>query len=177
MEHLTEKQFLLLINGPICGGKSVTIQELFETYSRIFKVQGDSIKLQISGYDPHIQRGIVHEMSISMIQSALLQGLSVIKEGATYEPERYIELVKEFDIPVYIANISAPWEILVNRWQEREDAKNAGIRLRNVDFPRFEEVYKMYLKTKMDTPLEFDSSVQTTEEIVDRISQHIKDTI
>jgi chloramphenicol 3-O-phosphotransferase len=177
MERLTEKQFLLLVNGPICGGKSTTIKQLFETYAGLFKVQGDVIKLQISGYVADVQRDVVYEMSIALTQSALSQGLSVIKEGATYQPERYSEIVKQFNIPVYVANISAPWEILVKRWQEREDAKNAGLRAKNADFTRLEVVYNMYLNAKMETPLEFDSSVQSTQEIVDQITQHIKDTI
>jgi predicted kinase len=177
MELLTEKQFLLLINGPICGGKSTTVEKLFVTYSGLCKVQGDFIKLQISGYEANKQRNIVYEMSIAMTLAALQQGLPVIKEGATYQPERYREIVKQFNIPVYVANISAPWEILVKRWQEREDAKNAGLRAKNADFARLEVMYNMYLNAKMETPLEFDSSVQSTQEIVDQISQHIRNTI
>jgi len=43
-----------------------------------------------------------------------------------------------------------------------------------VDPHRFNELYEMYIETKMESPLEFDNSKQTTEEIANTIVSYIR---
>jgi hypothetical protein len=44
----------------------------------------------------------------------------------------------------------------------------------NVNPKRFWELHDMYLAGKMESPLEFDSSVQSPQEIADAISRYIQ---
>lgn len=174
-EKLSNKQFLLVVNGPSCGGKTSVSNALLERYSGIFNAQGDQIKWLISDYDSEIYRGVVHDMVLEIIKIALKNNLSVLKQGALYESEKLAEIAKEFNVPLFIANVSAPTEVLEKRFQERIEAKKDGVKkISNVDPERFAQLQKMYFETKVDSPLEFDSSIQTPEEIADTISEYIK---
>ncbi len=168
-EKLSTKQFFLIVNGPSCGGKSTTSKIILEKYGGIYSAQADHVKWLISDYTPEIHREIVHDMIFETMKVALKNGLSVLKHGALFEPEKIIAIAKDFNVPVFIANITAPKEILEKRFDARIEAKKNGARIANVDPKRFEQLYSMYLSTKMDSPLEFDSSVQTPEEIAGAI--------
>lgn len=171
---LVSKQFLLLVNGPSCGGKSTVSKILLEKYGGIFNAKGDHIKWLISDYDAPTHRGIVHEMTLELADIALLNGLSVLKEGGLFKPENLIELAKKHNAAFFVANIAAPKEALDQRFLERIEAKKNGAKISNVDPKRFGELYEMYLETKMESSLEFDSSVQAPEEIAKAISEYIK---
>ena len=176
-EKLSSKQFLLILNGPSCGGKTTTANILIEKYGGIFNAQSDRIKWLISDYDADTQRGIVHQMTLATIDVALKNNLSVLKQGALYEPENIIQIAKDLNVPVFIANVSAPKEVLDMRFLKRIEAKKNGERIANVDPLRFQELYDMYLATKMETTLEFDSSAQSPEDIAALISKHIQDEL
>ena len=175
-EKLSQKQFLLILNGPSCGGKSNVSNILTERYGGIYNAKSDAIKWFISDYNPHVHRTAVYEMTLETIRVALKHGLSVIKEGALYKPEKLIQIAQEYSIPVFIANVSAPKDVLEERFQERIESKekNQNAKIANVDPHRFNELYEMYIETKMESPLEFDSSKQTAEEITDNIVSYIR---
>jgi hypothetical protein len=96
-----------------------------------------------------------------------------------YQPERFVQIAQEFNVPLFIANISAPKDVLEKRFQERVDKKKADptVRIANTDPKRFDELYAMYYETKMESPLEFDSSVSTPEEIADVIVKYIQNAM
>lgn len=173
-QKLATKEFLLLVNGPSCGGKSTVSKILLEQYGGIFNVKGDHIKWLISDYDAPTHRAVVHEMTLELVKIALSDGLSVLKEGGLFEPEKLVEIAKEHNVPFFVANISAPRQVLDSRFLERIEAKKNGAKISNVDPKRFSELYEMYLTTKMESPLEFDSSVQTPEEIANAITEYIR---
>ena len=171
---LTTSEFLLLVNGPSCGGKSTVSKILLEKYGNIFNAKGDHIKWLISDYDAPTHRGVVHEMTIELIKIALANGLSVLKEGGLFESEKLVQIANEHNVPFFVSNISAPREVLDARFLERIESKKNGAKISNVDPKRFNELYEMYLNTKIESPLEFDSSKQSPEEIADIISDYIR---
>jgi predicted kinase len=175
MEKLTDKQFLLLVNGPSCGGKSTVIDILFDKYSDLFKAKSDAIKWLISGYQASVQRHIVHEMTFQAAWVALSNGLSVLKEGAMFEPEKYLQLAESLKLPVFVANVEAPWEVLIARFEERLKAREDGTRkMANIDPGRFKEIYDSYHSSKMPSTLQFDSSRQLPEEVAETIAEYIR---
>ena len=176
-ELLSKKQFILLINGPSCGGKSTVSNILTELYGGIFKAKSDKIKWLISDYNPSEQRGVVHEMTIEMLRVALKHGLSVLKEGAFYEPEKFIKISEEFKIPLFIVNVSAPKDVLRDRFQERINKNKERGEKSNTTLDRFEKIYDMYIDSKIESPLEFDSSLDTPNDIADKIVTHIRRNI
>ncbi len=175
-EKLTDKQFFLIINGPSCAGKSSVSDILTETYGNIYKGKSDAIKWLISDYTPDTHRGIVHLMTLETIRVALTQGLSAIKEGALWETEKYTEIAKSLDIPLFIANIEAPWEVLLSRFEARVETKRQGAdkKIANTSPTRFKELYDMYHAAKMTTDMAYDSSKQTSQEIAEQISSYIR---
>lgn len=164
---------MLVLNGPSCGGKSTTADLFMERYGGIFNAKYDRIKWLISDYSPERDRDIIYEMTLEVARVALKNKLSVLKEGALFEPERLVRLAKDFNVPFFVANVSAPAKILEKRFLERIEAKKNGAKVANADPARFRELNKMYLDTKMDSPLEFDSSTQSPEEIVQAISGYM----
>ena len=177
MEKLTEKQFLLIINGPSCGGKSTTSDLFLEQFEEIFNAKSDHIKWLLSGYFASKHRDIIHEITKAMIERALDNGVSVLKEGAIFQPEKLVEIADDRKIPCYIVNVSAPWEVLAKRFESRIEAKKKGARISNTSHDRFKEIYEMYLDSKMKTDLEFDSSEKSPEEIVREIVSYIRANI
>ncbi len=173
-QKLASKEFLLLVNGPSCGGKSTVSKILLEKYGGIFNAKGDHIKWLISDYDAATHRGVVHEMTLELVKIALVNKLSVLKEGGLFEPEKLVDIAKEHNVAFFVVNISAPKKVLDSRFLERIEAKKNGAKISNVDPKRFDELYKMYLSTKMESPLEFDSSVQAPEEIAAAIAGYIQ---
>lgn len=171
---LKDGPFLLILNGPSCGGKSTVSDLLCEKYSGIYKAKSDVIKWLISDYQPAAHRGVVHQMTIETMRVALSRGLSVIKEGASWEPEKYVELSKAANVPMYTVNIEAPWEVLVSRFEARVEAKKLGAKISNVDPKRFKELYDLYLSTKTSSELEFDSSKDTPEQIAKQIVAYVR---
>ena len=173
-EPLTPNQFFLIVNGPSCGGKSSVSDVLCEKYGRIFKGKSDVIKWLISDYTAVNDRGVLLEMTVATMRVALSHGLSVLKEGAHWAPEKYVAMAKEFNIPLFIANVEAPWDILVERFEHRIEKKKLGAKIANTDPVRFKELYDSYNLTKMETSLSFDSSKQSPEEIASTIATTIQ---
>lgn len=175
-QKLTQQQFFLIVNGPSCGGKSTVSKILLEQYGGIFNAKSDHIKWLISDYEATTHRAIVHEMTLGLIKTALNNGLSVLKEGG-FEPETLTQIAKDYNTPLFVANISAPRDILDKRFLERIEAKKNGAKISNVDPKRFSELCEMYLTSKMSTPLEFDSSLQSPEDISVAIAKYIQANI
>ena len=176
-EKITEKQFILILDGPSCGGKTSAATILLDSFGGIFDAQSDRIKWLISDYSSSIHKDIVHEMTMETVKVALKNGLSILKQGAMFGLEDVEKIAKEFDVPVFVANISAPKEVLDERFCERIEARKQGARISNVDPVRFSEMCELYHETKMDTPLEFDSSTQSPEEIACAAASHIRSNI
>lgn len=171
--QLTNNQFLLVLHGPSCAGKSTISDIIFKQYGGIFKGKSDTIKRLISDYDYPTHRDMVGEMTLATMKIALAHGLSVLKEGGLYGLPELVSISKETQVPLFMVNIAAPWEVLLERFQVRKENPLPNVKI-NTDTTRFKEVYDEYLATKMETPLEFDSSKQTPEEIVATIVARIK---
>lgn len=171
---LRDKQFFLVVNGPSCGGKSTVINLFIEEYGNIFQAKSDAIKWLISDYNASLHREIVKEMILATVRTALKNGLSVIKEGALYNSEIYEKIAQEFDVDFYAVNVEAPWEVILERFQKRVEAKKAGVKkIANTDPLRLRDLYEMYLDSKSISPLIFDSSKLDPEEIRDAILEYL----
>lgn len=178
-ERLTKNPFLLLIDGPSCSGKTSVASAITEKYGEIFNAKHDKIKWLISNYKSSNHRNIVYDITRSTIKTALENGLSVIKEGS-FEPQKIIEIGKQLNVPVFVANIVAPKEVLEERFKKRIEKKkdDPEVKISNTSLERFnEKMYNKYLESKLDSPLEFDSSKQSPEEIAEKIIDYIKNNI
>ncbi len=57
----------------------------------IYKAKSDTIKWLISDFDPPTHREVVYFMTFETMRVALAHGLSAMKEGGSWKPERYRE--------------------------------------------------------------------------------------
>lgn len=171
---LREKQFFLVVNGPSCGGKTTTIKLLVEKYGNIFQAKSDHIKWLISDYNAEKHRGIIHDMINQMIETALENGLSVIKEGALFEPEKYKEIGDKFNVDFFFINVEASWDILLERFRDRVNNQTEGKKISNTSEKRLQELYEMYIDSKKHSSVTFDSSKSNPEEIVEKIVDYLK---
>jgi broad-specificity NMP kinase len=172
-EKIIPGPFILILHGPSCGGKSTLSDILFKRYGNIFKGKSDTLKRLISDYDPITHRDFVTALTLVTMKYALEQGFSVIKEGGLHGLNETVEFSKSMNIPLFIVNISAPWHVLAIRFEERIGKPIPGVKI-NTNTDRFKEIYEEYLSTKLETPLEFDSSELTPEEIVEKIVSAVR---
>lgn len=174
-ETLGSKQFMLIINGPSCGGKSSASDVITGNYGGIFNSRNDTIKWLISDYEPSRHKVQVQNITLAATRAALVSGFSIIKEGAFWsEPQDYVNLAEEMNVPLIVANVEAPWDVLMSRFEKRVEAKKQGAKkIANVDPQKFKNIYDAYIEAKVDTPLNFDSSVQTPEEIAETIVKYV----
>ncbi len=176
-EKLSPHQFILILHGPSCGGKSTVSDLLFRTYAGIYKGKTDTIKRLISDYDYATQFEMVSEMTLATMKIALAHGLSIVKEGGMLHGiDELRKISQDIGIPLFIATIEAPWEVLLERFEVRINNPRPNVKI-NTDVDRFRKIFDEYHATKPMTPLAFDSSVQAPEEIVSIITQHITNTI
>jgi predicted kinase len=178
-EKISDKQFLLIINGPSCGGKSSVVKVMMERYAGLYLGKYDAIKRLISDYTAGAYEEVVYEMVWATMRVALHRGFSVVKEGSLLATEKLLEHAEESGVPLFVANIEAPEEVLLRRFKERveESKDNPDIPISNTSLDRFKELQKKYFNVKMDSPLEFDSSTETPEEIVDQIVEHLRENL
>lgn len=143
---------------------------------RVFNAKQDQIKWLISDYASKRYQEVLGEMIFSMMEIAFKHGLSVVKEGMWGSSELLKQLAAKQNVPLFFVNISAPIAVLQSRFQERVHNQKQGAKIANIDPVRFEKIRRVYEETKIDTPLEFDSSVQSPEEIADEIISYIHST-
>jgi len=54
-------QFILIVNGPVCSGKTSTVTAIMGKYKKVFSLQQNKIKWLISDYTPDRDRKAVQE--------------------------------------------------------------------------------------------------------------------
>jgi predicted kinase len=168
-------QFLLILVGPPCAGKSSVSKILMEKYQGLVNADRDRVKCLISQYESEKYRDLANGMNFAITETALRQGFSVIEEGILLELEDYKELTKERGIPFFIVQLFAPKDVLDKRFRERERFVSDGTVRPRTSPERFEELYRMYQGLTLETPLEFDSSTLLPEEIAKRIVDFIRE--
>lgn len=175
-EKLTQSPFILVLHGPSCAGKSTVSDIIFKKYGNIFKGKSDTIKRLISDYDNTVHHDIVGIITLETMRVALEHGFSILKEGGLYGLDEMIALSQTHNVPLFITNIAAPWETLLERFNERIATPIPGVKI-NTDHTKFKEIFDKYHTTKIDSPLTFDSSVQSPEEIVNTIITTITNSV
>lgn len=165
------QKFLLIINGPMCSGKS-TITKLFLQKEDVFRGSSDNIKWLISNYSANNQkhREIVKKITLSTIESAMDAGLSVVVDGGFKEfKDKYKELASKYNFTYLSVNIEAPIEILEKRFLERvaSASRDTSKTISVTTLEGFHSRYDWYLDQNKDhEATTFDSSELTPEDIM-----------
>ena len=159
------KQFILIVNGPICSGKTKAIDVIMSGYKRIFRLSPNKIKFLISDYTPDIDRQAVHDATMIIAEQMCSVGMSLILEGGSVAQgnlnKRLEDLAEKNGIAFTVVNVEAPLEILKKRFAERVDtAVIRGSRVSVTDDEGYMKRYEAYLAIKPQASATFDSSKQ-----------------
>jgi shikimate kinase len=163
------KKFILVLNGPMCAGKS-TVTSLLMKEDNIFRGSYDAVKWLISNYsaDNQNHRTIAKNAIFGAITSAVHDGLSIIVDGGFNDfRDKYKSLADQNNYIYLSLNIEAPIEILENRFLERLDTRlRGGTKNMSVTtLEGFHSRYRWYVEKNKDlNGITLDSSKLSAEE-------------
>ncbi len=168
------KQFIIIINGPICSGKTKAIDVIMSNYKKIYRLSPNKIKFLISDYTPDRDRQTVHDCTMIIAERMFTEGMSLVLEGGSVAQgnlnKRLQELAEKNSITVTVVNVEAPLEILKKRFEERIDtAVLRGSKVSVTDDEGYMKRYNAYLAIKPEASATFDSSTQGPEDIAKAI--------
>ncbi|MFN0313737.1 MAG: AAA family ATPase [Burkholderiales bacterium] len=172
------KQFVILMYGPPCSGKSATALFLMAKYNGLFRVSADRVKWFVSGYGGGPYRKEVSQVVLDMAASALGQGLSLIVEANARILKKkwpeYKALAERNNVPYFEINLEAPLDLLKERLKNRlADSLARGGKHTLKEPEDLERRYKAYLEYKKDSIPTFDSSVSSVIEIARKIEEMV----
>lgn len=170
------QQYILIINGPICAGKSTVVEMLMSRHPKLFRVSFDKIKKFISDYAPEKYRGVVSELAFDLAQSAIQKGFSLLVEGnVKIQKEsraKYSTLAQKNSIKFFEVNLEAPLEVLKTRFAKRvEEAARTWTTIYAKTEADMMDRYTAYCEYKNSALPTFDSSALNPEQIVVEIEK------
>lgn len=166
-------QFILIINGPVCSGKTSTIDVVMGNYKKVFRLSQNKIKWLISDYTPDRDRKAVQESLLMVAEKMLENGMSLILEGGSVtqgEMNKALEGIGEkHGIKTTYVNIEAPLNVLKERFAERlKVSAERGTKVSFTDDEGYMQRYNAYLAIKGNDPV-FDSGALSPEQIATEI--------
>ncbi len=173
------KRFILIIQGPMCSGKSSVAKILISKYPELFHASGDNIKWFISDYsaEKYSGKGIITRLLSSLVSQAVLESLSVLIEGNVglqKDVKIFSDIAEKNEFNFIQVNIEAPYNVLLDRFNKRvEDAleKKTNISVKTEE--NMKKRYEGYQEFKDKTLPTFDSSKMSPEKIADEIQSLI----
>ncbi len=137
-----KKHFFVIIEGPMGSGKTTIAEILHKQLKRTAFLGIDRIKFFLSDFtrnaeDNKLAANVVH----TMVRSYLEQGCNILLPQGMWKKEYlepYLALAKEFNVDVFMYQLEAPREVLMERIMERRKSKNLpelteGRAERNID--------------------------------------------
>lgn len=167
-------QFILIINGPMVGGKTSAVESIMNQYKKVFRLSANKIKFLISDYTPERDRSLVHASLLLIAENMLAGGMSLLLEGGSVMQgdlnTKLKELGAKHSIKVTTVNIEAPLETLKKRFEERVmNSITRGSKISVTDEAGFMERYNAYLLIRDQAEQTFDSNAQGPGEIAKAI--------
>ncbi|MFA5131458.1 MAG: AAA family ATPase [Patescibacteria group bacterium] len=164
------KKFILVINGPICSGKSTVSELLLKKIPNSFRISMDKIKWFIGNYSKDKHRKVAYRLTLELARNALREGFSLIVDGSGRFDKNsnsdYKKLAKECKISYIEINIEAPIIILIKRFKERvARAKAVNSNISCTTVKKMKEFYNGYLEYKDNDLITLDSGLNSPEQI------------
>lgn len=169
--------YILLINGPVCAGKSSLARTILKNNTNVFTASFDSIKKNISQYTDEKYGDFVLELFYTSATKALDNGMSILVEPKQRKLTEYRtffgEKAREKGYSFYEINIEASKETMLKRLEQRvKEGKSI-----NVHTPEDHEVrYELYLTNKKDNIPTYNtdnlSEVELYKEVIKNLDLH-----
>lgn len=168
---------MINILGPSTAGKSTIAELLEEHIDRIYSVDFDKVKRQISGYYWKRDRDIAEKIAFDTLSSVAETGLPILilfpppKEEVTNN--RIAEVAKTNGYMLLNIEITAPEEVLIERYHKRlQSVQKSGSKWKFKTLEEFKENLKIPYSRPADT-ITFDSSQKTPDEIFESIIKRL----
>lgn len=165
----------LLINifGPSTAGKSTLADMMHDRIDRLYTVDYDIIKRQISHYRWQRDSQVGTELSYDTLAAVAKFGLSILllmpPPKTSEDHARVVELADEHGYRLHNIEITAPREVLIERYQARLDMiRQSGSKaaFRTID----EFIAKLDIPYyRPDDAVSYDSSVMSPDEIFEQV--------
>ncbi len=170
------KKFVLLISGTSCTGKSSLVKVISQKFPGVYNVAHDKLKWQLAGYDRRQNGEVMKKLVEGFFRVVCEQGLSILLEVIIRSPEalkRYEQTAAEFGYQFISVKLTAPEDVLLKRWRERvKDAKANNRPTSMTKEEDFIENVRMAFYVPSEATV-FDTSVVSTDEIAEKISELI----
>jgi len=167
---MSNKQFLLLIDGPMGGGKSTVAELLKGRLEKVLFTGLDRLKWSIAGFDrsPEENRLVAHLVE-AITRTALKDGISVCVEQGFLRAEYiepFIRIAKELNVEILIYQIEAPKDVLIDRLSSRKTPAEAKT---PISTERIVQNLNTYFDNKYSQAKIIDSQKLSPEQIVEII--------
>lgn len=167
-------QFILVINGPICSGKSTIVELLLSRHEKLFRASYDKIKWLISDYSSDKYHVVVTDLVLTLAEAAFSKGFSIIADGAMLKTmrERYSSFAERNAVKFFEVNLEAPVPVLEERLKKRVvEATRLGTKISVTDTQGMMKIFARYQENKNISIPTFDSSILTPEQIAAEIEK------
>ncbi len=166
--------YILLINGPVCAGKSSLTTTFLKNNTDVFCASFDSIKKNFSQYTDEKYGDIVLDLFYISATKALDNNMSIVVEPKQEKLNEYREFfenkAKEKGYTFHEINIEASKETMLQRLKKRvEEGKSV-----NVHTPEDHQIrYDLYIKNRKNDAPKYNTDNLSTEELYIRVAKDL----
>lgn len=170
------KNFLVIIDGPMGSGKTTVGKILHSKLKRTAVISSDKIKFFISDFERGERDNAITGFVLQqMCREYAKQGINIVLPQGFWKKEYvdpYIQIAKENNLKLFIYQLEAPRDVLVERIKNRPTPST-------VKTPVPEERIKENLDTwetyRYESEKVFNSLELSPEQIADQILEDLKD--
>ena len=167
--------YILMLNGPVCAGKSSLSRNILKNSTGVYVASFDSIKKNVSRYTDELYGDFVLELFYISVEKALDQGLSIVVEPKQKKLREYREFfskqAKDRGYKLYEINIEASKETMLSRLEKRvSEGKSVNVHTPEHHLAR----YKLYLENKREDVLTYNTDNLSEVELYEKVVHDFK---
>lgn len=166
--------YILMLNGPVCAGKSSLSKNILKNSNNVFVASFDSIKKNVSQYTDEVYSDFVLDLFYTSARKALEQGFSLIVEPKQKKLREYREFFGKCAMEKnYIfkeINIEASREVMLSRLEKRVKEGRSV----NVHTPEHHmERYNLYLENKLTNIPTYNTDNMSEAELYEKVAHDL----
>lgn len=172
--------YLLVLCGPVCAGKTTTVDLLLASEPKLIRISRDKIKRFISDYSPkeNNYKAFLDKLLLSFADQAFEHGFNIIIEGSPNLDmgKAFKELAENYSARYLEINLEASQEVITKRFYARlEKAKKEGFKLFNTTEERMLELNGKYMEIRNKEAVTIMTDTLTAEQVVEKVKEIIKE--
>ena len=173
---LIMKHFLVIIDGPMGSGKTTVGKILHSKLKRTAVLSTDKIKFFLSDFERgERDNSITANVLLQMCREYIRQGINVLLAQGFWKKEfiePYITFAKENDLALFVYQLEASREVLLERIKNRPTPTIAKV---PVPQKRIEENFSVWSENKYEAQKVFNTETLPPEAIANLILEDLKE--